>query len=72
MYYPSRRRVPLGVLPRLGVVALFAFVLTEQAAVLADERIPGLLLLGEPGSLKEASQVLRIGRSHSSNGNPTW
>ncbi len=28
MYYPSRRCVPLGVLPRLGVVALFAFVLT--------------------------------------------
>ena len=28
MYYPSRRCFPLGVLPRLGVVALFAFVLT--------------------------------------------
>ena len=28
MHYPSRRCVPLGVLPRLGVVALFAFVLT--------------------------------------------
>ncbi len=28
MYYPSRRCVPLGVLPRLGVVALIAFVLT--------------------------------------------
>ncbi len=28
MYYPSRRCVPLDVLPRLGVVALFAFVLT--------------------------------------------
>ncbi len=28
MYYPSRRCVPLGVLPHLGVLALFAFVLT--------------------------------------------
>ncbi len=28
MHYPSRRCVPVGVLPRLGVVALFAFVLT--------------------------------------------
>ncbi len=28
LYYPSRRCVPLGVLPRLGVLALFAFVLT--------------------------------------------
>ncbi len=28
MYYPSRRCVPFGVLPRLGVVALFTFVLT--------------------------------------------
>ena len=28
MRNPSRRCVPLGVLPRLGVVALFAFVLT--------------------------------------------
>ncbi len=28
MYYPSRRCVPLGVLPRLGIVALFAFILT--------------------------------------------
>jgi len=28
MFYLFRRCVPLGVLPRLGVVALFAFVLT--------------------------------------------
>ncbi len=28
MYYPSRRCVPLGVLPRLGVLALLAFILT--------------------------------------------
>ena len=28
MYFPSRRCAPLGVLPRLGLVALLAFILT--------------------------------------------
>ena len=63
MYYPSRRCVPFGVLPRLGVVSLFAFVLTGCGG--ADSPAPSGLAPPPPPS---ASRPFPIGVAISPDG----